>query len=240
MAVMVERRSIGKRWWRQILDRWPAACWLCAAAISGERSLCAMCWSRLPWLETAICPACASAVPRPGLCRDCLLRPPRVARTRAALRFEGAARRLLHAYKFHRDLSAGRALAEALIAVVSTYTSDCVLIPIPSTARRCGQRGFDPAIEIARLVANGRGLRVDPWTLRRRGERAPQSQMGGRARRRANTHNMFHVEHPRRSSARLILIDDVLTTGATSDAAARALQQAGCPATELWVCARTL
>jgi ComF family protein len=184
-----------------------------------------------------VCPRCAIPVPGGGVCGSCIRHPWLITQTYAALRYEGDARRLVHGYKFAKDLVAGRVLAQALSRKVSAYASTDVLVPVPSTRERLKQRGFDPAHEIARFLCSvSAGTTLLPSLSRRDGS-VPQSRVRTRVGRRSNVENVFHVKHP--SAPVVTLVDDVLTTGATANAAASALLDAGASSVNLWVCVRT-
>ena len=227
-------------WVGSILSRLPSQCWLCAQPERTGLGLCHYCQECLPWLGTSVCRLCACTLAAPGVCGACLRRVATpVASTQAALRFEGLARELVHAFKFRHDLVAGRILARCLSMLVSTHIN-VTLAPIPSTPSRRLERGFDPACEICRFLGRATGQPVAMGLLRRRGNRAPQSSLLSRRHREVNSHGMFHVKRVATRPTSIILIDDVLTTGATSRAAAVALQQCGYSVEALWACTRTV
>ena len=182
---------------------------------------------------------CAISVPGGGLCGACIQNPGVIARTTAALRYQDDARELVHGYKFNRDLVAGAVLAQALLEKVSTHTASSIVVPIPSTLHRLRHRGFDPATEIVRYLVRHRPDTAMATLLKRHDRKAPQSSMPSRTNRRRNVHGVFHVKPHDFEERAVILVDDVLTTGATAQAAAPALMNTGSNKVELWVCART-
>ena len=196
------------------------------------------------------------------VCGDCLRRPPPLDRVRAACLYRPPLDRLLPRFKFHRDLAAGRLLATMMaraFAEAGTAAGghrgaearapapgpDCgrapdtaapVLIPVPLHPARLRRRGYDQALELARPLARRLGLRLYDDGLRRSRDTAAQSRLDARQRRR-NLRDAF-AWHGGAAPAQVVLVDDVMTTGATLHAAARVLRRAGAQRIEAWVCAR--
>ena len=112
-----------------------------------------------------------------------------------------------------------------------------VLLAVPLSRARLRQRGYDQARELARPLARALGLPLLDDALRRLRDTAPQSSLDALARRR-NLRGAFAAAFPAAPPARVLLIDDVMTTGATLHAAATALRRAGVHRVEAWVCAR--
>lgn len=154
-------------------------------------------------------------------------------------RYEGVARRLVHALKFRgHDILAARA-GSVMAAAARTAGLDeriDAVVPVPSTARRNRERGYDPGALLAGEVARRlrRPLRA---LVSRRHESPPQSTVPA-AERRANVRNAFSAS-PDARHLRLLLVDDVMTTGATVFEAARALRAAEAAGVDLLVLART-
>jgi len=219
----------------------PSCCAACGAPRRGVGGggLCSACWKALPLLDAAnACRACALPAAAP-LCRSCSIEAPPVGRTVAATRYEGVARRLVHALKFrgHDILVAPAALrmAGAARALALDASLDAV-VPVPSTARRNRDRGYDPGALLAEEVARLLGHPVRPLLSRVR-EAPPQSSVPA-AERRRNVRDVFAASE-RCRSLRVLLVDDVMTTGATAFEAARALRAAGASTVDLLVLART-
>jgi ComF family protein len=134
-----------------------------------------------------------------------------------------------------------RRIADALGALLAErypFDSSAVLVPVPLHPKRLRARGFNQAVLLARALARRRGLVVAPRLLVRR--RSTDAQTGlGAAERRANLRDAFAVRPTFRVPDRpLVLIDDVLTTGATADACARALRAAGAASVEVYTVGR--
>ena len=183
-------------------------------------------------------------VPRPPLasmtapcCGDCQRRPPPLHATHAALRYAAPVDRLLPRFKFHRDLAAGRLLAELMAARFAPLPRPDALLPVPLHHGRLRHRGYDQALELARPLAHALALPLLPGALRRVRATRPQSELDAAARAR-NLRGAFRADESVPLPAHVVLVDDVMTTGATLYAAARALRRAGVKRVEAWVCAR--
>lgn len=231
--------------WMTAVDGWLAragfaligpTCVLCAAPGEPGRDLCPACDRALP-RNTCACPRCALplAAPAPA-CANCLRRAPPMAATRAALRYEGDARRLLPRYKFGADLAAGRVLAGLLVEAVAGAPRPDLVLPVPLHPARLRERGFDQAWELARAVARELALPARCDLLRRTRATPAQTGLDAAARRR-NLRDAFSAD-PGVRGRHLALVDDVMTTGATVAAAARALRRAGAASVDVWVVAR--
>jgi ComF family protein len=231
--------------WMAAVDGWLAragfvligpTCVLCAAPGAPGRDLCFACDHALP-RNTCACPRCALplAAPAPA-CANCLRRAPPMAATRAALRYEGDTRRLLPRYKFGAELAVGRVLGGLLVEAVASAARPDLLLPVPLHPTRLRERGFDQAWELARAVARELDLPARCDVLSR--VRATPAQTGlDAAARRRNLREAFRAD-PAVRGLRVALVDDVMTTGATVHAAARALRRAGAASVDAWVVAR--
>ncbi len=148
---------------------------------------------------------------------------------------------LIADFKFHGQPDLAAALAPLLaLASLATPQPDAVL-PMPLSPQRLAERGYNQAWELARRVAASRGLACWPQALQRPVELAHQSQLN-RAQRLANLRGAFYVPpeaQARLRGARVALVDDVMTTGATAHEATLTLLRAGAAAVDLWMLART-
>ena len=119
----------GDGWWRRA-GRWllPPRCLLCGEAGAHGRDLCAACATALPWNRSAGT-RCALPLPEPGVCGECLQRPPALTETRAAFVYGFPLDRLAPRFKFHRDLAAGRLLAELMADGLAAAPRPEALVP---------------------------------------------------------------------------------------------------------------
>jgi ComF family protein len=167
-------------------------------------------------------------------CPDC---PPVVlARARSAFLFDGAARSAVHRLKFSGWRPVAAALAGAMVAVADGFAADHVVAWVPLSRRRRAHRGFDQAELLARAFAAERGVAAAPL-LRRVRDAGPQARRGGEARRSA-LRGSFSLARP--APQRVLLVDDVLTTGSTAAACANVLLRGGADEVALVTAARSV
>jgi ComF family protein len=211
-------------------------CLLCGERGANGRDLCANCRDSLPWNATA-CIQCAIPLPHPGTCGACLQSPPPLAATRAAFVYGFPLDRLVPRFKFHHDLAAGRLLAELMAESLANADRPEALVPVPLHAARLRRRGYDQAVELSKGLARALDIPLLTDALSRTRDTAPQSELDATARQR-NLKNAFAVPDPTALPGHVVLIDDVMTTGATLHAAAKTLRKAGVSRVDAWVCAR--
>ncbi len=181
--------------------------------------------------------------PAGGRCAACILTPPATDEVRAVVAYDSPAR----AFLLRAKLGGRRELLEPLGQQLATMLegarvadSCTAVVPVPSHPWLNLRRGFRPALELARPTARRLALPLLPWVLCRRfGTQLATKRMGRAARRRMLVAGSFRVRR-RLEGERLLLVDDVMTTGATVDGCARALKQAGAREVRVAVWARTL
>lgn len=227
-----------------MINKWPiisrlfgGTCVLCRQP--GE-SVCTSCADALP-INDHSCRCCALPLPddapAQSLCADCLTHPAAFDRIIAPLRYTTPVDDLVSAFKYHHGLPLGRMLSALLADAVDRKKSRIdLLLPVPAGAARLRERGFNQATEIAQALS--RRLAI-PWSashLLRAGSTGQQRVLSRHGRRR-NVRGMFSCEGD--LPARIAIIDDVVTTGATADEAAHTLKRCGVEHVEVWAIART-
>ncbi len=209
-------------------------CLLCGAG-GPSGLLCDPCGRDLP-RPSAACLRCAATLPAPGVCGDCLAHPPSFDAAVAAFEYRYPLDRMVLRFKFGADLAIGRWLALRLAERLEAQSADVVVVP-PIARERLRVRGFNPALEIARALAKRRRLPLEWRGVVRLRETWPQPGLGRRERRR-NLQGAFACGFEARG-CRVAIVDDVMTTGATADAIASALKDAGAAWVGVWAVART-
>jgi ComF family protein len=218
----------------------PALCPVCEAMLGvGRRDpLCGTCWAAITRLGAPTCGVCGAApptraplaAPAPRIvrtCATCAASPPPYDYARSAALYAGELRDALHAFKFGGRRALAGPLGDLAAEQCAATLPDRIdaLIPVPLARERERERGFNQAALLARRI--GRRLEVPTrpgWLARIRSTR-PQSDLSA-AERRANVRGAFRASELV-AGRHLLLVDDVLTTGATASACAGALLETG-------------
>lgn len=214
----------------------PPRCLLCGG--DGEtHSVCPGCSADLPRLADECCPVCALPSPGSAVCGECLKRPRHFDATRAAYRYAFPADKLIQALKYSRRLASADFLARALAALPVASRPDLIL-PVPLSAERLAERGFNQALELARPLARGLGIPLELVAVRRRKHTTPQASLPWKARA-SNIRHAFECDVDLGGKS-IWVVDDVMTTGATLDELARVLKLHGATRVENRVVARAV
>ena len=232
---------------RLVLDiALPTLCVSCREPVAGE-GVCADCWSKLSFIAKPYCPRLGIPfVYDPGpdmLSMEAIASPPAYQRARAAVRYDDVARTLVRAPKYHdrTDLAPamGRWMAHAGKELLQGAD---MLIPVPLHWRRAWHRRFNQSGALARVIERQSGVRLRGDVLQR--VRPTRQQVGlSRAQRASNVQGAFEVFSDAKAELdgrRAVLVDDVLTSGATLDACARALLRAKAAQVDVLVFARVV
>jgi len=225
----------------------PPLCPSCREPLGDGIGLCASCWSKLSFIEPPYCARLGIPFlydPGPGLLSmEAIANPPAYDRARAAVRYDDVARALVHRFKYgdRLDLAPlmGRWMARAGGELLAGADA---LIPVPLHWRRLWARRFNQSAALAGAIAQASGLPVLHSALKR--VRATAQQVGlSKPQRAENVQGAFSVPAGEKglvAGRRLVLIDDVLTSGATVDTCARALLRAGAAHVDVLAFARVV
>ncbi len=226
---------------------YPPTCVLCGAPGEAGRDLCAGCADDLP-LIGAHCARCAQPFSISGtgmgrLCGRCQQAPPPFACCTAAFRYEEPLSSLVIDIKFRSKMNVIRLLGELLADALSAaserpdWQPPAAIVPVPLHPRRLRTRGYNQALELARVVERRLDIPVNHRCCRR--TRATQAQTTLNQRLRLiNLRDAFEVIGP--LPRHLAILDDVVTTGATVSELTQVLQRGGCEQVDIWTLARTL
>lgn len=172
----------------------------------------------------------AGAMAGPHTCGSCRRRPPHFDYARAAAGYHGVLREALHAFKFGGCRALAAPLGDLVVETLADRLPDgapSLLLPVPLHPRRERERGFNQAALLARRIGRARGWPVREDVLARMVATPSQTELNAAARR-ANVRSAFRLRRPAAvEGRRVVLVDDVLTTGATLSECARSLRRAG-------------
>jgi Predicted amidophosphoribosyltransferases len=232
------------RIWRGLVDlAYPPLCVLCREPVADPDSLCPACWSELQFIDGPVCVRCGLPFEidaGPGTeCGSCIADPPKFDKARAILRYDDASKKPVLALKHADRLDLVPAFAKWLDRAGRELLAETdMIVPVPLHRMRLWKRRYNQSAELARALSRRSGLPLEPLVLERVKPTPSQGTMPSAEARRKNVAGAFLVPKPMRPAVkgrRVLLIDDVLTTGATASASARALKRAG--ATSVFVLA---
>ena len=227
----------------------PPLCHGCREFIpeAGELHLCTACRTSSPLLISPCCPACGMPFLTEGgtdhLCGDCLGKPPPFTAARGAVVYAGAVRELVHRFKYGGKVQHCRPLALLAAGQLAAFARDCgadCILPVPLHRKRLRQRGFNQAVLLGNVLAETWRLPHYRHALRRIRWTEPQIQLTARERR-GNVAGAFAVRDASLvRGRRIILIDDVYTTGSTVAECSRTLLGSGAEAVFVVTVARAM
>ncbi|MCB1722612.1 MAG: ComF family protein [Chromatiaceae bacterium] len=199
-------------------------CQRCAAALPRNHHPCRRCALPLP-----------PEAPAAGLCGECQAAPPAFDRAVAPLLYQPPVDDLVARFKYHDRLDLGRLLGDELAGTLQAQSA-ALLLPVPMDAGGLRRRGFNQAAELAHLLSRRLGI---PWSasLLQRARQARHQRGLGRSARQRNLRGAFFLTG--RPPARVAIVDDVITTGATAGEIAATLKRGGAGWVEVWAVART-
>ena len=230
-----------------ILDiLYPPRCHGCGDAVpaGAEIMLCPTCLNEFTFIQSPLCPCCGKELDRGGhedhFCAACLKQPPPFARARSYVHFKPPARTLLHRLKFHGDTGAAATLVKLIArrGEIRTKQEYDLIIPVPLHPCRLRRRGLNQSLVLARLLFPAERRKIAPAALVRLKNTIAQTGLDGAARRK-NLRGAFATE-PSISfrGRRILLVDDVYTTGTTVTECAQTLKKAGAELVDIVTVAR--
>jgi ComF family protein len=233
---------------------YPPQCFACSRRlpVDASRCVCGECAAMVDPLPEPYCDVCgipiaAEASDGGGWCPECMVSPPHFIRARAITSYRSLDGEIqpipsmIRRHKYGPNQSLSRALAEYLDGRIPFAAEDYdLVIPVPLHSRRLRWRGFNQAALLAVAVARRLDKRVDFATLTRVVGTAPQT-FQDRRQRRQNMRAAFAVKRPQAvANRRVLLVDDVMTTGATADECSRTLLRAGARRVDVFTLARAV
>lgn len=227
---------------------YPPSCIACRRATAQTHVLCATCWARMPFIERPYCERLGTPFEQdlgPGIISpDAFANPPVYYRARAVARFEdGPVRELVHRLKYGDRLELAVPLGRWMArAGAELLTEADLLVPVPLHRKRLFSRRFNQAAALAQEISQLSGVPFDPLALLRVKPTTPQVGLT-RSQRADNVQGAFRVSQLGREAVRgrrVVLVDDVMTSGATANASARILLRAGATRVDIVVFARVV
>ena len=237
---------------------YPWRCLNCSARLPADRAFCLECQGRIQVIRSPLCTRCgrpfASGVGPDHICHQCLQQPPGFRYARAWAAYSTSSnlpqplRQSILRFKYARNMRAGKALAGltarhfSLVQEQDTGQAEDYdrVIPVPLHLARLRWRGFNQSLILARAIGRCINTPVDPWLLSRIRPTQPQTKLS-REDRRANVREAFQVNTlTLTKEKRLLLVDDVYTSGATVEECARTLYQNGARSVDVFTLARAV
>lgn len=227
----------------------PPSCLVCRKATAKPNCLCPDCWSRVGFIERPYCDKLGTPFAYdlgvPGLVSpEAIANPPVYRRARAVAKFDdGPVRHLIHRLKYSDRMELARPLGLWMARAGRDLLSEAdLLVPVPLHRARLASRQFNQANALAQAISRICGVKTESFALQRVKPTAPQVGLS-RNQRALNVQGAFKVPEAERIAIEgraIVLVDDVLTSGATLNAAARALQRAGAKSVDVLVFARVV
>jgi ComF family protein len=236
---------------RRILDLiLPTSCAFCNEPVndSGIARFCSSCWKDFTPLQAPLCPRCGRPFGSPEAlahspeheCRACRLAPPTFDQALSAGYFEGPLREAIHQFKYRPCRSLGRPLGAWMADKVRLISGLDMVMPVPLHTKRLRQRGFNQALLLAHPMSKRHGLPLVCDNLVRVRPTRPQVELSGEERVK-NVAGAFALQRPGLViDKRILLIDDVFTTGATLNECASVLRSTGAAQVIVFTLARAV
>jgi len=226
----------------------PPLCVACRSRVAEAHSLCPACWNAISFIEGAMCARCGTPFDvDPGgetLCGPCHAKPHDFDTARSLFRYDDASKPLILAFKHGDRLDHAPAFARWLERTGRPLFADVdLLVPVPLHRWRLWRRRYNQSAVLAERLGTMAQRPHDPMALERSRPTKSQGEMPSAKARRRNVLRAFRVPRQKLETVknrRILLIDDVFTTGATLDACARALKRAGAERVDVLTLARVV
>jgi ComF family protein len=219
------------------------SCLLCASTHHNEHGICQPCFIALPWHKLPQCPQCGLQTQISGsICGNCLSYTPDFDATHTLFTYDFPVDRLLQHYKYNNSLHLSHTFAQLLyenkLKRLSGIDKIDLIIPMPMHPTRLKERGFNQALEIARILSKRTHIKLDYSLCKRSKHTPPQASLPLKERIK-NIRDAFDCQQ-NVDGLNIAIVDDVMTTGASLNELAKTLKQAGATHVECWAIARTL
>jgi len=240
-------------WWDAFLSLlYPSPCRVCQGPLVSPRSLiCGNCWDRIRLIEPPFCPRCG--IPFPGgekeivpsdfQCGDCRRQEPPFYQARSLGYYEGTLREAIHLFKFGKRQELGSHLGSLMVEhFPADWDPSCIdlVLPIPLHPRRQRERGFNQSLLLARFLAASLEIHLQPRLMSRTRATLPQSDLP-RSQKFENLKGAFEVRRPEEIANKgVLLVDDIMTSGATMREASEMLLEAGAEKVFVYTLARSV
>lgn len=220
----------------------PSRCSGCGTIVDEVDSFCLNCWKQIEWLGTGGCSVCGLPLRATDaeLCGACLAKPPRLGRMRAAVAYGEISRGIAIRFKHGRKVALARTMARYMAPLVASPDPEALLVPVPLHRARLWRRGFNQSAIVARELSRRLHMPFAADALKRVKPTPPLKGLNMLQRRRTVSGAFRANPRAQLRGRTVILVDDVLTTGSTADACARALKRAGVARVELVSWARVI
>ncbi|MDP4278937.1 MAG: ComF family protein [Dehalococcoides mccartyi] len=200
----------------------------CLACGKEGKLFCAKCSGSLSYITPPVCTLCGHHTGDDGVCPMCLSGRVHLDGLRSVFNFEGGIAQAIYALKYHNLRSVAPLLGDFLADYLKQNPIPAdIVVPVPLHPSRLKYRGYNQSLLLARELCRRTGLKLDEHWLERSLSSAPQARTKSRAERLENVKNAFIFKYPTTTAPRVIIIDDVATTGATLNACAATLKEAG-------------